>query len=136
MPKGTGRFRRALAALLALALFVLPGAPQRHGASAAPTGHLSAELHCDAHEAAAPPAQQAAPAEEHGPDHPCDDSGGAPPGLACCAAAQCPAALAAPPPASAGLPRLQEPAPPFAAPVRSPQGVDVPPALPPPRGMA
>jgi hypothetical protein len=137
MPKGTGRFRRAIAALLALALLALPGAPLRHAAAPAPVGHDPAALHCGAHGAAAPSAQAAAvPADHHDHGQPCDDAGGAMPGLACCAAAQCPATLAGPPPPSAAPLVPPGPAPRFSAPVRSPHGMDVPPALPPPRRMA
>jgi hypothetical protein len=136
MPRGTGRFRRVVAALLALALLALPGAPLRHGASAAPVGHPSATAHCGADDAAAPARHLAAPAYEADQGQPCDGAGHSAPGLACCAAAQCPASLVGPPPASAGLPASLGPAPPFAAPMRSPHGVDVPPALPPPRRTA
>jgi hypothetical protein len=126
MPRGMG-FRRAIAALLALTLLALPGAPLRHGASAAP--------HCGTLDAAAPAAHLAAPAYDADHGQPCDDAGHSTPGLACCAAAQCPASLAGPPPASADLPNSLGPSPPFAAPMRSPHGVDVPPVLPPPRGV-
>jgi hypothetical protein len=135
MPRGMGRFRRVVAALLALALLVLPGAPMRH-ASATPAHHHAAApvtTHdCFGQEEGVAQDHVLASHEaQHGqPDrHPGDQQG-----LACCAAAQCPAMVGAPPPATA------DPRPPHGLTVRvavpgsGAHGIDIAPTTPPPRG--
>jgi len=128
-------FRRVVAALLALALLVLPGAPMRH-ASVPPAQH----------HAAAPGAthdcfgQEKGAAQDHAlvshaveqgqPDRRPDDQQE----LACCATAQCPAMVGAPPPATA------DSRPPAGltvrgtVPGRGAHGIDIAPTTPPPRG--
>jgi hypothetical protein len=137
MPRGMGRFRRVFAALLALALLVLPGAPMRHSAAAQlhaqPAGH--AHLHdCSGH------AEEAAPdrtlASHHDGGGQADRQSGDQPGLGCCASAQCPATVAVPPMApsrSVPLPiaRVAGLIPPPA-----PDGIGVDPPRHPPRALA
>jgi len=137
MPKGMGRFRRVIAALLALALLVLPNAPMRH-ASASPVHDHSlgqiASHDCVGHGAEAAPDQALAP---HHDDHgQTDRHSGKQQGLACCVSAQCQATVAVPPMA----PAQPAPMPPvrvtaFALPP-APDGVGVDPALHPPRTPA
>jgi hypothetical protein len=134
MPRGIGLFRRVVAGLLALALLVLPAGPPRH-AVAAPGAQDRA--HHVAHGDAAPPGQAALAAQRH--DHQAADQGqprdgrGGKPGLICCLVAQCPPMVAAPPPAAACLPASLGL--PLRLAIESVQftGIDVAPALPPPR---
>ncbi|MBV1795698.1 hypothetical protein [Siccirubricoccus sp. G192] len=131
-----------MAGLLALALLVLPAAPLRH-ASAAPAGHQAA-VHCVVHDNAVS-AGQAADAGHHLHGHllrqaddqgqPCDDPGGKA-GLACCVSAQCPAMVAAPPLAATSLLPSLGPSARYAFETQRPHGIDVAPALPPPREAA
>jgi hypothetical protein len=127
-----GRVRRVIAALLALALLVLPGAPMRHAAAAPVQAMGQAASHdCAGHAAEAAPDR--APASYH------DRTGhhsGEPQGLACCASAQCPATVAVPPMAPAQpapMPRARVTG--FAL-LPAPDGVGVDPALHPPRAPA
>ncbi len=126
-----------MAALLAFALLVLPGAPMRH-ASAAPMheapSHLAAARHCAGQDEGA--AQEHALATHDAGHDRHDRLPGDRPDLACCAAAQCPAMIVVPPAAPA------QPAPPhepwvaeFAVPA-TPDGIPVAPALRPPRLLA
>lgn len=137
MPKGVGRFRRVIAALLALALIVLPGGPMRHAAASPVHDRASGQIashDCLAHEAETAPDRALAP--HHDDQGQTDRHSGKQQGLACCASAQCPATLAVPPmtPAQpASMPRLRvtdSPLPP------APDGVGVDPALHPPRAPA
>jgi hypothetical protein len=135
MPRGTGRFRRIIAGLLALALLVLPGGPLRQ-ASAAPSGHRHAAHHCTGQDAAAPRDQRVAAMHDRDPGPPGDETCGGMPGLACCASAQCPATIAVPPATPAEAPpRSELRAVGFAAQDR-PDGIPVDPALRPPRPVA
>lgn len=132
MPRGTGRVRRVIAALLALALLVLPGAPMRH-ASASPahaTGQATSH-DCIGHGAKTAPGQ--APVSHHDGHGQTERDSGKQQGLACCASAQCPATVAFPPAAPAqpvAMPRVRVTH--FALPA-VPDGVGVAPALHPPR---
>ena len=89
MPRGTGRIRRIVAALLALALLAVPGAPIRHASAAAPLRshavHHCVTQHDLAMDQAPVPHHQGQPGR-----HPGDVQD-----LACCASAQCPATAAA-----------------------------------------
>ncbi|TCZ55982.1 hypothetical protein [Roseicella aquatilis] len=134
MPRDVGRLRRVIAALLALALLVLPGAPTRHASAARlhvqPAGH--AQLHdCPGHDAEAAPAQVLARHHDEAARHPGDQSG-----LGCCATLRCPATVAVPPLA---------PAQPLVLPIAraagfvpppAPDGVRVEPPIHPPRALA
>ncbi|MDO9713809.1 hypothetical protein [Paracraurococcus lichenis] len=136
MPRGTGRFRRAIAALLALALLVLPGAPMRHASAAQlhaqPAGH--AHVHdCLGHGEEATLDHALAGHDDDGQAdrHPGDQQM---PG--CCTSAQCPANVAVPPMPPAlrlalPLARVTGPAPPPA-----PDGIGVDPPMHPPRALA
>jgi hypothetical protein len=120
-----GRFSRVVAALLALALLVLPGAPMRHAQAAAPSPQHAAHPCPRDAEAAQDPALAS-------PDQRSSQRGDIP-GLTCCRPAPCPTLVGAPPPAAtAPLPR-PAPAVRFAAVPRLRLGIDIPPALPPPR---
>jgi hypothetical protein len=135
MPRGISRFRRVIAALLALALLVLPGAPMRH-ASASPIHSMgqAASHDCVGHGAEAAPDQ--ALASHHGDHGQTDRHSGKQQGLACCASAQCPATVAVPPMAPAQpapMPRVRVTD--FAL-LPAPDGVGVDPALHPPRTPA
>jgi hypothetical protein len=117
--------RRMVAGLLVLAMLALSGAPVL---AAAPADH---GRHHAAHDCLPPDGEAAAPPSD--PGHPAGDHHGGAPALACCIASQCPmllGGLPVPPP---------QPAPPagptdrFAAPARGRLGIEIPPALPPPR---
>ena len=125
------RMRKALASLLVLALLALSAPP----ASAWP---MPATGHGDGHHAAAdcgPHDFGAVPAPP-GEGPPCGHHDHAPPALACCAALHCPMLLAdlrpapAPPMLPAGL-RVRA-----AIAVWLSVGIDIAPALPPPRDAA
>jgi hypothetical protein len=136
MTQAMSRWRRTTAALLALVLLALPGAPLRHAAGAAPLGLHGAAEHCGGHGTSAPADRAAVVADPHEHHQPCGGSGGASPGLVCCAAAQCPATLAAPPPIAVAPLLPPGPAPRAAPPVRDPRGIAIRPAIPPPRAVA
>ena len=135
MPRGMGRVRRVITALLALALLVLPGAPMRH-ASASPahaTGQATSS-DCIGHGAETVPDQ--APVSHHDGHGQTERDSGKQQGLACCASAQCPATVAVPPLAPAQpapMPRARVMG--FAL-LPAPDGVGVDPALHPPRTPA
>lgn len=130
MLTGTGRIRRVVAALLALALLVVPGAPVRHASAAAPL-RQHAVHHCVAPGDAA---------QDQRPVHHDQGQPGGHPGklqdLACCTSAQCPDTAAAPlvppgqPSAPSGL-RLVG-----TATRVVPDGIAVAPPLHPPRPLA
>jgi hypothetical protein len=132
MPTGAGMLRRVMAGLLALAVLVVSVAP---GPWAMPVGHHGqhAAQDClppespDGHPAAAPTEREQAPIGDH---H------GTTPGLACCIASQCPMLLGslAPPPAVA-LPSLGS-SDAVAIAARKVAGIELAPALPPPRVAA
>ncbi len=126
-----GRFRKAVAGLLALALLALSAAP------AMAMAPLALDQHA-AHDCGLPGDDDTAPAAVPvPPDRGQPDGGGhhhdAPPGLACCVAFQCPMLLGGLPAAAA------QPSPSPGPPVRSAfrarrcAGIDIAPALPPPR---
>ena len=137
MPRGMSRFRRVIAALLALALLVLPGAPMRHASAAHPHAQPAGHAHphdCRGHGEEAVPDQ--ALASHHDEGGRIDRHSGSQPGLGCCASAQCPATVAVPPMAPAqplALPvaRIAGFAPPPA-----PDGIGVDPPIHPPRALA
>jgi hypothetical protein len=128
-----GGIRKAVAGLLVLAMFALSAAPAMTMAPVIPDRHAAHDCGLpgdDAASAAAVPAQH---------DHGQPDGGGrhdAPPGLACCIAFQCPMLLG-------GLPAaVVQPLPSpgrfvhLAFRVRARVGIDIAPALPPPRVAA
>jgi hypothetical protein len=127
-----GEMRRVVAALLALALLALPGAPMRHATAAVPghAGHAAVPTEpCPGHSAS----EAAMPATHHEDGgQPCDGDGSLP-GLACCAAGLCAGLQGAPLPALATPPALPRAAPPLAAAPPGRRGLDIPPALKPPR---
>ena len=137
-PVRAGRFRKGVAVLLALALLALSVGP----ASAA-WPPAAAEHPGEYHDAAAgrgshgPGAVPTTPDQEPPRGHHHDDGGDhLPPALACCVALHCPMLLAdlrpapAEPLPGAGL-RVRAP-----TAARQPAGLDIRPALPPPRGGA
>jgi hypothetical protein len=137
MPRGMGRFRRVIAALLALALLVLPGAPMRHASASRVHDHSLGQLashDCAGHGAEAA-LDQALATHQDGPGQ-ADRHSDKQPGLACCLSAQCPAMVAIPPLAPAQpapMPRVRVMD--FPLPL-APDGVGVDPALHPPRTPA
>lgn len=138
MPRGMGGFRRAIAALVALALLVLPVAPMRHASAAAPAHHPAtnqvAAHHCAADEREA--AQGHALGSHHADHGQHHRHPGDRPDLACCAAAQCPATVVAPPVTPAqSVPLHGPPVAGFTVPA-TPDGIAVDPALRPPRRPA
>lgn len=130
MPRGTGKIRRVVAALLMLALLAVPGAPIRHASAAAPL-RPHAVHHCVMQNDVA---TDQAPVTHH-QDQPGRHPGGVQ-DLACCASAQCPATAAAPlaapgqPSAPPGLPLVG------VATRLVPDGIAVAPPLHPPRPLA
>jgi hypothetical protein len=119
-----GSFRRVVAALLALALLTLPGAPMRHAWATAPAPQQHMTQHCPTHaETAQAPAS--VPKQR--------DCPGDIPGLTCCLSAHCPMLAAVPPPAATSLLPRPGPATRFTAAPRLWLGIESPPALPPPR---
>jgi hypothetical protein len=127
-----GGMRRVLAALLALALLALPGAPMRHAAAAPPdhAGHAAVQAApCPGH-MAAEAIRPAAHHEDGG--QPCDRDGSLP-GLACCVAGLCAGLQGAPLPALVAPPLPPRAAPRLAAAPPGRRGLDIPPALKPPR---
>ena len=137
MPRGMARFRRVIAALLALALLVLPGAPMRHASAANLHAQPAAHSHvhdCLGHGEEAAPDQ--APAGHHDEGGQAERHSGDQPRLGCCASAECPATVAVPPMA---------PAQPLALPIArlagfalppAPEGIGVAPLIHPPRTVA
>jgi hypothetical protein len=129
MLTGAGMLRRVMAGLLALALLVVSGVPGP--LRAMPTDHHAryAVQDCvqpdgaDGHAAAAPSEREQPPT---------DDRHGATPGLACCIASQCPMLVGLAPPPTAALP---SPTPSVAVAIaaRRVAGIELAPALPPPR---
>ena len=130
MPTGTGMLRRVMAGLLALALLVVSSAPGPMAMRFDPHAHHVAQ-DCvqhdgqDGHSAVAP-------AEREQP--PIDDHHGATPGLACCVASQCPMLVGLAPPTVV----LPSPGPSVAVAIatRRDAGIELAPALPPPRVAA
>lgn len=92
MPRGTGGIRRVVAALLALALLVVPGVPIEQATLVMPLRPYTVH-HCVTQGDVA----QDQPPASHRQDHslPGRHPGGVQ-DLACCASAQCPAAVAVP----------------------------------------
>lgn len=137
MPKGMGRFRRVIAALLALALLVLPGAPMRHASALPVHDHSIGQIafhDCVGLGAETALAQAFAP--HHDDQSKTDRHSGKQQGFACCASAQCPATIAVLPMAPAQpapMPRVRVTT--FAL-LPAPDGVGVDPALHPPRTLA
>ncbi|TCZ64006.1 hypothetical protein [Roseicella aquatilis] len=117
-----GGVRRAVMALLALALLALPGGPMRGPAEAAP--RPEAVLHAPCHDGAEADRQ-----DGHG--QPAGPHPGLP-GPACCLAGPCTGLQGAPPPALA-LPLPLPVATPEAMPPPGRPGLAVPPARKPPR---
>lgn len=129
-------FRRLVAILLGLAVLALPGAPSRY-ASAGPMEQHPARQACllqDHAELSEVPMMHDG---HHQARDPCGGADDAMPGLNCCAAAQCPATTAVPPPSLAGpqpiavgcVTRL-------VATTYQLDGIELRPALPPPRAQA
>ncbi len=126
-----GRIRKAVAGLLVLALLALSAAPAMAVAPPVPDHHAAHDCSLpsdDAHSTAIP-----SPLDHGQPDGGRQD---APPGLACCIASQCPMLLG-------GLPAAPAQSSPSAGPsvrsafrVRRHVGIDIAPALPPPRSDA
>lgn len=128
-----------MAALFALALFVLPGAPMRHSSAAVPVqgvhqpGSNSHDAHSmAAHHASSPSPAAAAAHGHHDSGQPSGHVGGEL-GSTCCAAAQCPALASAPPPSTVGPLPMSGVVVRFAVLVRGTRGIDIVPTLPPPR---
>jgi hypothetical protein len=129
------RFRKAVVGLLVLALFALSAAPAMAMAPVDLDHHATHDCGLPGDDGAAPAA--AVPAA---PDHGRTDSGGhrhdAPPGLACCVAFQCPMLLGGLPAATAQPSPSPGPSVRSAFGVRRHVGIDIAPALPPPREAA
>ncbi len=126
-----GRIRKAVAGLLVLALLALSAAP---GMAMAP---LDADHHA-AHDCGPPGGDADSTAVPAPPDHGQPDGGrhDAPPGLACCIALQCPMLLGGLPAATAQPSPSPGPSVRSAFRVRRCVGIDIAPALPPPREAA
>lgn len=90
MPRGVNRFRRVVAALLALVLLAVPGALITHASAAAPLGQHGVH-HCVTQDDMAADQAPVAPYQGQPGRHPGDVQD-----LACCASAQCPATAAVP----------------------------------------
>jgi hypothetical protein len=129
MLTGAGMLRRVMAGLLALALLVVSGVPMP--LRAMPIDHHAhhAAQDCVQHDGHA----AAAPAEREQP--PITDHHGATPGLACCIASQCPMLLGGLPPPTVALPSLG-PSVVVVITARRVAGIELAPALPPPRVAA
>jgi hypothetical protein len=129
MLTGAGMLRRVMAGLLALALLVMSGVPVP--LRAMPTDHHPhyAVQDCvqpygaDGHAAAAPAEREQPPTGNH---H------GATPGLACCVASQCHMLVGLAPPPTIALPSPR-PSVAVAIVARRVAGIELAPALPPPR---
>ncbi len=128
-----GRIRKAVAGLLVLAMFALSAAPAMAMAPLVPDHHA-------AHDCGLPGDDARSTAVPAPPDHGQPDSGGhhhdAPPGLACCMALQCPMLLGGLPAAAAQPSPSPGPSVRSAFRVRRHVGIDIAPALPPPREAA
>jgi hypothetical protein len=128
-----GRIRKAVAGLLVLAMFALSAAPAMAMAPLVPDHHA-------AHDCGLPGDDARSTAVPAPPDHGQPDSGGhhhdAPPGLACCMALQCPMLLGGLPAAAAQPSPSPGPSVRSAFRVRRHAGIDIAPALPPPREAA
>jgi len=131
MLTGAGMIRSVMAGLLALALLVVSSAPGPRAMPIEPYDHHAAE-DCvqpggpDGHAASAPVEREQPPITDH---H------GAAPGMACCIASHCPMLLGGLPPPIIALPSLG-PSAAVAAAVRWVAGIELTPALPPPRVAA
>ena len=127
-----GRFRKAVAGLLVLAMFALSAAPAMAMAPVDLGHHATQDCGLPGDDYAAPAA--ALPAL---PDQGQSDGGGhqhdAPPGLACCVAFQCPMLLGGLPAAAAQPSPSPGPCVRSAFRVQRRVGIDIAPALPPPR---
>ncbi len=122
-PVRAGRFRKAVAGLLVLAVLALSAAPSAAWLTAwGGQGHHAAALDCGS--------DHAAPAL-HGLEHP--DDGHAPAPAACCVALGCPMLLGDMPAAPAHLRPPEGPSVRASAAVRQLGGLDIPPDPPPPR---
>ena len=128
---GIGRIRKAVAGLLVLAMFVLSAAPVMAVAPLVPDHHA-------AHDCGLPGGDADSTAVPAPPDHGQQDGGrhDAPPGLACCMASQCPMLLGGLPAAAAQPSPSPGPSVRSAFRVRRHVGIDIAPALPPPREAA
>jgi hypothetical protein len=126
-----GRVRKAVAGLLVLAMLALSAAPAMAMAPLVPDQHA-------AHDCGLPGGDTDSTAVPAPPDHGQPDEGrhDAPPGLACCMAFQCPMLLGGLP-AAAAQPS-PSPGPSVRSAFRVPRhvGIDIAPALPPPREAA
>jgi hypothetical protein len=133
MPTGAGMLRRVMAGLLALTLLVVSGAPGPWAMPVAQHGHHAAE-HCvqpdglDRHTAEAPIERERQPDGDH--HH------GTAPGLVCCVASQCLVPLGGLAEAPSPTPPCLGPSVPVAITARRVAGIEVAPALPPPRVAA
>ena len=128
-----GRFRKAVAGLLVLVLLALSAAPAMAMAPLALDRHAAHTCGLPGDDDTAPAAVPAAP------DHGRPDGGGhhdAPPGLACCVAFQCPMLLGGLPAAAAQVSPSPGPSLRSAFRVQRRAGIDIAPALPPPRREA
>ena len=127
-----GRFRKAVAGLLVLALLALSAAPAMAIAPVDLGHHATQDCGLPGDDDAAPAAAVPAP-----PDQGQSDGGGhqhdAPPGLACCVAFQCPMLLGGLPAAAAQPSPSPGPSVRSAFRVQRRVGIDIAPALPPPR---
>ncbi|WP_431267331.1 hypothetical protein [Dankookia sp. P2] len=137
MPRGIGRLRQVIAALLALALLVLPSAPMRQASAALPHAQPTGQgpLHdCMGHGGEVAPDQALGRLHAAGgqADRQLEDR--QMPG--CCGSAQCPATLAVPPmaPAQPLAPSITRVA--GLAPPPAPDGIGVAPPTQPPRALA
>ena len=126
-----GRFRKAVAGLLVLAVLALSAAPAMVMAPLDLDHHAAQDCGLPDDDAASTAAVPAAP------DHGQTDGGGhhhdAPPGLACCIAFQCPMLLGGLPARAAEMSPSPGPSVRSAFRVRRYVGIDIAPALPPPR---
>ena len=128
-----GGFRKAVAGLLVLAMFALSAAPAMAMAPSSPDHHAAEDCGLPG-DGAHPPAVPTPPDHDGQPDG--GGHHGSQPGLACCIASQCPMLLG-------GLPAAAvQPLPSAGVFVRSAfrvrphVGIDIAPALPPPREAA
>ena len=126
-----GKIRKAVAGLLVLAMFTLSAAP----AMAMAPVDLD---HYATHDCGLPGDNAHSTAVPAPPDHGQPDGGrhDAPPGLACCIASQCPMLLGGLPAATAQPSPSPGPSVRSAFRVRRHAGIDIAPALPPPREAA
>lgn len=126
-----GRIRKAVAGLLVLAMFALSAAPAMAVAPLVPDHHAAHDC--------GPPGGDADSNAVPSPPDPGQTDGGhhdAPPGLACCIASQCPMLLGGLPTSAAQQTPSPGPSVRSAFRVRRHVGIDIVPALPPPREAA